>query len=378
MNTNDLGVVKTQYYTCCESPNELLLKSGAKLGPITIAYETYGELNTDKSNGILICHALTGDAHAAGFHEGDKKPGWWNSMIGPGKAFDTNKYFIICTNVLGSCKGTSGPATIDPKTNEPYGLSFPVITIPDMIAVQKLLIDHLEIKQLLSVAGGSMGGMQTLQWSIQYPEMMKSAIVIATNTKHTALQIAFHEVARQSIMGDPDWHNGDYYGKTIPARGLALGRMIGHITYMSEESMEEKFGRRLFDKESLGYNFSTEFEVESYLKYRGDSFVQRFDANSWLYLSKALDYFDLAEGKASITEAFEVAQAKFLVISFTSDWLYPPYQTKKIPKALKANDIEVSDIEIKSSYGHDAFLIEIEGQSNIISHFLGNVTKDAQ
>ncbi|MCA9401340.1 MAG: homoserine O-acetyltransferase [Candidatus Omnitrophica bacterium] len=367
--------VETQYFTCFDPPNELKLKSGERLGPITLAYETYGALMPDQSNAILIFHALTGDAHAAGWHEGDKKPGWWDSMIGSGKAFDTDKYFIICCNVLGSCKGTTGPASINPKTNKPYGLSFPVVTIEDMIAVQKQLIDHLGIKKLLCAAGGSMGGLQAMQWAIDYPDTLDSCISIACNYRHTAQQIALHEVARQAIMSDPNWHGGDYYSKgVVPKSGMAVSRMVGHITYMSEKSMEEKFGRKLQDKEKLGYDFSLDFEVESYLNYRGQSFVERFDANSYLYLSKALDYFDLSADR-KLSEAFKPAICDFLIVSFTSDWLYPSYHSKAMVKALKANDLNVSDIEIKSDYGHDAFLVEVEDQSNLIKHYLTRIEK---
>lgn len=375
INENSVGFVETQFYSCCGSPNELVLSSGEKLGPITIAYETYGTLNSDKSNAVLIFHALTGDAHAAGFHKGDKKPGWWDNMIGPNKAFDTEKYFVICSNVIGSCRGSTGPSSINPKTQKPFGLSFPIVTINDMVAAQKKLIDHLGIKKLLSIAGGSMGGMQALSWSVLFPESISSAVIIATNTIHTPQQIAFHEVARQAIKADPDWQNGDYYGRSIPARGLAVARMMGHITYMSDKSMQEKFGRKLQNKEKLGYDFSSDFEIENYLKYRGDSFVQRFDANSWLYLSKALDYFDLSEGE-KLSDVFSGSLLKFLVISFTSDWLYPSYQTKKIVKALKVNEIDVSNIEIDASYGHDSFLVETEDQSRLIEHFLKRVTKE--
>ncbi len=368
--------VETKFVTFCQPPNELVLKSGFKLGPITIAYETYGQLNKDKSNAILVFHALTGDAHAAGFHKDVKKPGWWDDMIGPGKAFDTNKYFIISSNVLGGCKGTTGPSSINPKTEKPYGLSFPMVTIEDMVAAQKLLVEYLGIKKLLCVAGGSMGGLQAIIWAVNYPDLMNSCILVATNTRHTAQQIALHEVARQAIMSDPDWQNGDYYGKSIPVRGLSLSRMIGHITYMSEQSMEEKFGRKLIGKEKLGYDFSHDFEVENYLKYRAGNFVQRFDANSYLYLSKTLDYFDLAaDYNGDLTKAFASAKCSFLVISFTSDWLYPSYQSKQMVKALKANDLDVSDIEINSSYGHDAFLVEVEGQSKLISHYLARIEK---
>ncbi|HOW36180.1 MAG TPA: homoserine O-acetyltransferase [Candidatus Omnitrophota bacterium] len=370
-----LGTVETKYATFAEPPHEMVLESGAKLGPITLAYETYGELNKDKSNVVLIVHALSGDAHAAGWHDGDKHPGWWDNMIGPGKAFDTEKYFIICSNVIGGCKGSTGPASINPKTGKPYGLSFPLITIRDMVQAQKLLLDQMGIKKILAVAGGSMGGQQVLKWAIDYPEMVRSAIPIATTTRHTAQQIALNEVGRQAIMADPDWQGGDYYGKTIPARGLALARMIGHITYMSDKSMAEKFGRKLISKEKGGFDFSQDFEVENYLKYRGDSFVQRFDANSYLYITKALDYFDLAED-GKLTDALRKAKAKFLIIAFTSDWLYPTYQSKEIVKALKANDIDVSFCEVSSDYGHDAFLVEVEGQSRLIKHFLARVQKE--
>jgi homoserine O-acetyltransferase len=366
--------VETQYGTFCEPPHELTLKSGEKLGPLTLAYETYGRLNADKSNAILTFHALSGDAHAAFYHKGDKNPGWWDPMIGPGKAFDTDKYFIVCSNVLGSCKGTTGPASVNPKTGKPYGLSFPVVTIEDMVVAQKHLIDRLGIKKLLCVCGGSMGGLQALAWAVLYPDYVYSVIAIACNTHHTAQQIALHEVARQAIMSDPDWQKGDYYGKSIPARGLAVARMIGHITYMSDKSMEDKFGRKLIAKERLGYDFSHDFEVENYLKYRGDSFVQRFDANSYLYLSKSLDYFDMA-GNGKLTDVFAMTRAHFLVISFTSDWLYPSYQSKEMVKALKASDLDVSYIEINSSYGHDAFLVEVEGQSKLVSHFLARMHK---
>ena len=369
-----MDYTQTQYYTFAEPPHELTLKSGMKLGPITLAYETYGDLNKDKSNAILIFHSLSMDAHAAGFHKDDKKPGWWDPMIGPGKAFDTSKYFIICANVLGGCKGSTGPSSVNPSTGKPYGLSFPVVTIEDMVMAQKHLIDYLGIKKLLCAAGGSMGGLQALIWTILYPKELSSAILIATNTRHTAQQIALHEVARQAIMSDPGWQDGNYYGKSIPARGLAVARMIGHITYMSEKSMEERFGRKLIGKERLGYDFSHDFEVENYLKYRSDNFVQRFDANSYLYISKALDYFNLAEN-GELAKAFSKILAKFLIISFTSDWLYPSYQSKEMVKAMKANDLDVSFIEINSSYGHDAFLVEVEGQSKLIFHFLTRISK---
>ncbi len=374
-NEQSIGIVEPLFYTCFEPPHELKLESGMKLGPITLAYETYGVLNKDKSNAILIFHTLTSDAHAAGLQKGDKKPGWWDGIIGPGKAFDTNKYFVICSNVIGSCKGSTGPSSINPETGKPYGLNFPVVTIEDMVVAQKKLIDHLGIKKLFSISGGSMGGLQALKWVVLYPDCVTSAILVATNYRHSAQQIALHEVCRQAIMSDPDWQNGDYYGKTIPARGLALSRMIGHITYMSDKSMDEKFGRKLIGKERLGFDFSHDFEVENYLKYRADNFVQRFDANAYLYITKALDYFDLSED-GDLVSKFKHVKASFLVISFTSDWLYPSYQSKEMIRAMKANDLDVSFCEISSNYGHDAFLVEIDGESRLISHFLAKVEKE--
>lgn len=374
INNQSLGIVEPQFYTFGEPPRELTLSSGMKLGPVTLAYETYGQLNKDKSNAILIFHALTGDAHAAGYHQGDKKPGWWDNMIGPGKAFDTDKYFMICSNVIGGCRGSTGPSSINPITKKPYGLNFPVVTIEDMVMAQKHLIDHLGIKTLLSCAGGSMGGLLGLKWVLKYPGTLRSAILIATNYKHTAQQIALHEVARQAIISDPKWNSGDYYGKDIPAQGLAISRMLGHITYMSETSMEAKFGRKLFAKEKIGFDFSHDFEVENYLKYRSDSFVQRFDANSYLYISKALDYFDLSEDGELVT-LFKNCQTHFLVVAFTSDWLYPSYQSKNLVKALKANDLDVTFVELNTDYGHDSFLVEIEGQSHMVSHFLKRIEK---
>jgi homoserine O-acetyltransferase len=369
--------VETQYFTFAKPPDELLLKSGVKFGPVTLAYETYGKLNAEKSNAILIFHALTGDAHAAGWHSDSKNPGWWDPMIGPGKAFDTDQFFVICANVIGGCKGSTGPSSINPATGKPYGLSFPVITIEDMVVSQKYLIDHLGIKKLLAASGGSMGGLLAMEWAVRYPDALESAILIATNYKHTAQQIALHEVARQAIMSDPNWNKGDYYGKELPAQGMSVSRMIGHITYMSERSMEEKFGRKLDSKEKLGYDFSHDFEVQSYLKYRGASFVQRFDANSYLYLSKALDYFDLSQNM-DLVEVFKRVKSKFLIITFTSDWLYPSYQSKDIVRAMKANDLDVSFIEIETSYGHDSFLVEIDGQSKLVRDFLKNAAKGSR
>ena len=352
------------------------LDCGAALAPVEVAYETYGQLNAARSNAILIVHALTGDAHAAGVSHDAGKPGWWDSMVGPGKAFDTDRYFVICSNVLGGCQGTTGPSSINPATGCPYAMSFPVITIGDMVRVQKMLVDHLGIERLLSVSGGSMGGMQALQWTVAYPDSVVSAIPIATTARHSAQQIAFNEVGRQAIMSDPDWNQGDYYGKKPPARGLAVARMVGHITYMSDESMREKFGRRLRNKDAYGFDFEIDFEVESYLRYRGSRFVDRFDANSYLFITKAMDYFDLANGTASLGPVMETTKARFLVISFTSDWLYPSYQSQEIVNALRSRNRDVAYCELPSNYGHDAFLVDVAEQTEIIRGFLASTHKE--
>ncbi len=352
--------------------DSIFLDSGTTLAPVEVAYETYGELNAAKSNGILILHAFSGDAHAAGISHDGGKPGWWDNMIGPGKGFDTNKYFVICSNVLGGCRGTTGPSSINSATGCPYAMSFPVITIPDMVRLQKMLIERLGIRRLLTVSGGSMGGMQALEWAVSYPDWTASAIPIAATARHTAQQIAFNEVGRQAIMADPDWNEGNYYGRKLPGRGLAVARMIGHITYMSDDSMREKFGRRLRGKENFGFDFDIDFEVESYLRYRGSEFVTRFDANSYLYITKAMDYFDLTGGNATLGTAFEKATARFLVISFSSDWLYPSYQSQEVVRALRTRNRDVAYCELPSNYGHDAFLVDVGEQTDIVRGFLAS------
>ncbi len=367
MNKKNIGFVKTQFFTFAEPGHGLSLECGQKFGPITIAYEIYGKLNKDKTNAILVLHALSGDAHAAGAYEGEEVVGWWDAMIGPGKALDTDKYFVISSNVIGGCKGSTGPSSINPKTSKPYALSFPLITIADMVEAQRHLIDHLGIDKLLCVIGGSMGGMQVLQWVASYPNKVQSAIPIATTLKHSPQQIAFGEVGRQAVMADLAWNDGNYYDREKPERGLAVARMIGHITYMSDESMEEKFSRRLKDKD-FSFTFTTDFEVEGYLRYRGDSFVKRFDANSYLYLTKALDYFDLS-GNKLIPRGRKI-DVRFLVIAFKSDWLYPAYQSQDIVRQLKINGVDATYCEIKSTYGHDAFLLEIQEQTHLVKHFL--------
>jgi len=352
--------------------DSLSLDSGATLAPVEVAYETYGQLNAGRTNAILVLHAFSGDAHAAGISPETGKPGWWDNMIGPGKGFDTNKYFVICTNVLGGCRGTTGPSSINPETGCPYGLTFPVITIGDMVRLQKMLIDWMGIPRLLGVSGGSMGGMQALEWAVSYPDQVVAAIPIASTTRHSAQQIAFNEVGRQAIMADPDWHDGNYYGRRPPARGLAVARMVGHITYMSDDSMREKFGRRLRDKEAFSFGFDVDFEVESYLRYRGSQFVNRFDANSYLYITKAMDYFDLTNGSASLAAALQPARARFLVISFSSDWLYPSYQSQEMVRALRARNCDVAYIELQSNYGHDSFLVDVAEQAELVRGFLGS------
>ena len=364
--------VETQYAQFDELP----LDCGVTLSPVQVAYETYGELNAERNNAVLVLHAFSGDAHAAGISKETGQPGWWDNMIGPGKGFDTNQLFVICSNVLGGCRGTTGPSSINPETGCPWGLSFPGITIGDMVRLQKLLIDHLGIKKLLAVTGGSMGGMQALEWAVSYPDSVASAIPIASTARHSAMQIAFNEVGRQAIMADPDFNNGNYYGKSVPARGLAVARMVGHITYMSDESMRQKFGRRLRDRDKPGFDFSVDFEVESYLRYRGNQFVSRFDANSYLYITKAMDYFDLSNGYPSLSASLDRAKCRFLVISFTSDWLYPSYQSLEIVSALRSRNLDVAYCELPSNYGHDAFLVEVGEQTEIVRGFLASVLRE--
>jgi len=350
----------------------LALDSGRALEPVTIAYEMYGALNEERTNAVLVLHALSGDAHAAGYYPGETKPGWWETMIGPGKGFDTDRYCVICSNVIGGCKGSSGPGSINPETGKEYGVTFPMVTVGDMVRAQKLLIDHLGIPKLLAVTGGSMGGMQALEWAVAYPEMVASCISIASARRHSPMQIAFNEVGREAIMADPNWKGGDYYQGESPDNGLAVARMIGHITYLSDESMHEKFGRRMREKQAPDYDLSLDFEVESYLRYQGEVFTRRFDANTYLYITKALDYFDLAAGRGVLVEAFRELpdDMRFLIIAFSSDWLYPPYQSKEIVHALKGNGLDCSYLEMRSSHGHDAFLLENKDLTRVVWHFL--------
>ena len=367
-------IVKTNVVRVIGENNPLRLSSGKYLAPIDIAYETYGTLNQDGSNAIFICHALSGDAHAAGYNSlDDKKPGWWDNMVGPGKGIDTNKYFVICSNFLGGCSGTTGPGSINPATQKPYNLDFPLITIADMVKVQKLLIDKLGVNKLLAVIGGSMGGMQVMQWAVDFPDFVQAIIPIATTTKLGAQSIAFDAVGRNAITADPDFQKGNYSQDNPPAKGLGIARMIGHITYLSEKGMHEKFGRQLRNADSYSYDFNSEFSIETYLEYQGQSFVERFDANSYLYITKAMDYFDLEEKYGSLSQAFNKTDARFLVLGFSSDWLFTPAQSMAIVNALEASGKFVSYCNIQSPYGHDSFLLEPQKLGKFLSSFLDSI-----
>ena len=370
-----VGTVQTKFFQLAQSRQPFTLASGQKLGAVTVAYETYGALNAEKSNAILILHALTGDAHAAGHHEGSNLPGWWDEMIGPGKAFDSETYFILCSNVLGGCQGTTGPSAINPMTGKRYDLDFPLIAVSDMVDVQRHLIDHLGIQRLRAVAGGSMGGMQGLEWLARYPNRLSSAIIIATAAKHSPQQIAFNEVGRQAIMADPRWQEGRY-DRLPPAKGLAVARMIGHITYMSEASMAEKFGRRTRDSERR-HKFSRGFEVEEYLYRKGNRFVERFDANSYLYITHAMDSYDFSRGR-ELHHVFAGLDAQVLLLGFKSDWLYPAAQMRELARACKRAGVDATFCEIDSTYGHDAFLLEIDEETHLIRHFLQKVARERQ
>lgn len=366
-----VGIVETQYFTFAFPPEQMPLECGRTLGPITLAYETYGELNRARDNAVLVLHALSGDAHVAGYHSAeDARPGWWDIMVGPGKALDTRRYLVLCSNIIGGCRGSTGPGSIDPETGQPYGPAFPVVTVRDMVDAQKALVDHLGIDYLRGVIGGSLGGMQALQWAIRYPERVRLAIPIAATSGLSAQAIAFNEVGRQAILSDPDWLAGDYYGRTGPRRGLALARMIGHITYLSERSMDDKFGRELQDAAGYSYRLATDFRVESYLHHKGSSFVRRFDANSYLYITKAMDYFDLRRAHGSLAQAFADVRARFLVISFSSDWLFPSRHSQEVVRALRQNNVDVTHLEIQTAWGHDAFLLEAGELGRVVSAFL--------
>ena len=356
----------------------LMLDCGRVLSPFTIAYMTYGTLNADRSNAVLLCHALTGDQFVASEHPLTGKPGWWNLMVGPGKPIDTDRFFVICANVIGSCMGSTGPAEIDPATGKPYGLSFPLITVRDMVRAQAMLLDSLGIQTLLAVIGGSMGGMQVLQWAATFPDRIRAAVPIACAARHSAQNIAFHEVGRQAIMADPDWHGGEYqlHG-TSPGKGLAVARMAAHITYLSEAALQRKFGRNLQNREALSFQFAPDFQIESYLHYQGAAFVDRFDANAYLYITRAMDYFDMAaEHDGKLADAFQGCHARFCIISFTSDWLFPTVENKRVAHALNAVAAKVSFVEIKTDKGHDAFLLDEPEMFDTMRGFLNSVAGD--
>ncbi len=335
------------------------LDSGKYIDSCEVAYKTFGKPNRDKSNAILVCHALSGDQFCSGINPLTKKKGWWSILIGPGKVIDTNIFYVICSNVLGGCMGSSGPSSKNPKTKKEYGLNFPVITISDMVKVQEKLISKLGIKKLFAVIGGSMGGMQTLEWATKFKSKINAAIPIATSYRHSAQNIAFHEIGRQAIMADPGWNRGDYYKKKVgPRGGLSVARMIAHITYLSEHALQRKFGRNLQNSDFFSFNFDTDFQIESYLKHQGSSFVERFDANSYLYITKAMDYFDLSIKKGGLSKVFNNTNVKFCFFTFTSDWLFPTSETKTIIKSLNSSNSMVSFVEVKTDKGHDAFLLD--------------------
>ncbi|HWP92940.1 MAG TPA: homoserine O-acetyltransferase [Thermodesulfobacteriota bacterium] len=375
VDKGSVGVVETKYHSFAFPPNKLTLDNGEKLGPITVAYETYGDLNEARDNVILIEHALTASAHAAGKHNTDDRyPGWWDVMIGPGKAFDTEKYFVVCSNILGSCYGTTGPASINPETERPYAFTFPLIGIRDMVRVQRELMNHLGVNRIRGIAGGSMGGMQAIEWALLYPDMVDSIILIASAPKSTPQSIAIHKVGIQAIMDDPNWNGGNYYGKEPPNKGLAIARMIGHITYLSDEWLWQKFGRKHTDPLKMKRSLDSRFEIESYLEHQGSKFVQRFDANSYIYLLRSIDLYDAGEGYDSLHDSFKrIKCQKVFVASFSSDWLYPSYQSREIVEALKTNGIGVSYHEINSPYGHDSFLLEYEKLTSLIIDFLDSL-----
>ncbi len=373
--SDGIGLVERRSMSWIEP---LRLDSGATLAPCTLAYETYGELSPARDNAILLLHALSGDAHAAGRHRSnDRRPGWWDAMVGPGRPFDTDRYFVICSNILGGCQGSTGPSSLEPRTigepSRPYGTRFPVVTIGDMVRAQARLIERLGIDQLLAVAGGSMGGFQALEWATSYPERVRGAILLATSARSSAQTLAWSAIGRRAIMSDPHWRGGDYYGQEPPVDGLAVARMIGHITYLSEPSLERKFGRAFQGGEGPQFTLGPEFAIESYLAYQGESFNARFDANSYLYITKAMDYWDLPARYGSLDAALARSRAAFLLLSFTSDWLYPTAESVLIADALQRLGRSVEHVELDSSAGHDAFLVDHQQQAPIVERFLGSL-----
>tara|TARA_B100001564_G_C20654703_1_gene678578 strand:- start:397 stop:1560 length:1164 start_codon:yes stop_codon:yes gene_type:complete len=355
----------------------MVLDSGTSVSDIPVAYKTYGCLNKDKSNAIVVCHGLTGDQYVAQDHPVTGKPGWWHDIVGPGKILDTDQYYIICANVIGSCLGSFGPKSVNPETNKPYNLDFPVITIGDMVKAQKLLVDYLGIEKLFAVIGGSMGGMVALEWSVRFPQSLKSCVVIASAARHTAQNIAFHEIGRQAIMADPNWAKGEYINQGLyPVKGLAVARMTAHVTYLSEAGLQSKFGRGLQDRDQLSYGFDADFQVESYLRYQGVTFVDRFDPNAYLYITRAMDYFDLvAQHDGMLAKAFEGTKVEFCIVSFSSDWLFPTSESKLIVHALTAAGAKVSFMEVETNKGHDAFLLDEPEFHSTLDGFIKRIAR---
>lgn len=371
-DSKSVGTVTPQFVTI-DKP--LLLKSGLQLDNYHLVYETYGQLNAERSNAVLICHALSGNHHVAGVYaDKDKSFGWWDNMVGPGKPIDTSRFFVIGVNNLGGCHGSTGPASIDARTGKHYGANFPIVTVEDWVETQAQLAEHLGIEQFAAVVGGSLGGMQALQWTLDYPEKVRHALVIAAAAKLSAQNIAFNDVARQAIMTDQEFYGGNYYAyNTLPRRGLRLARMLGHITYLSDDSMAAKFGRSLRNGE-IAFGFDVEFEIESYLRYQGDKFAELFDANSYLLMTKALDYFNPADAyNGDLSAAFRVAKANYLVLSFTTDWRFSPERSREIVKALLDNKINVSYAEVTSSHGHDSFLMETQYYHQLVRAYMNNI-----
>lgn len=366
----EIGLVSPKDFHCSK---KFVFESGQSIPAFSLRYEAYGELNAKKDNAIVVAHALTGDHHCAGVHSlHDRKPGWWNSMIGPGKPIDTNRFFVLCANCIGGCQGSTGPMSIDPITSEPYNLTFPFVTIRDMVRSQKILLDSLEISELYAVIGGSMGGMQVMQWAIEYPDFVKRIIPMATTWRQNAQAIAFDEVGRQAIMQDPKWLQGNYTEGEGPDVGLAIARMMAHITYLSDRGMERKFGRRRPDGEGNRYSFDIQFEVESYLRYQGESFINRFDANTYLYFTRALGYFDLAHSYGSLDKAFQDLKCKALSVGFTSDWLFPPEQNREIVLAMLRQGVQASYAQLDLDLGHDSFLVESDELFNLVRDFIAS------
>ena len=373
-----VGRVETQRVVLFTGDAPLALASGAAIGPVEVAYETYGTLNADASNAVYICHALTGDAHAAGHHGDESKPGWWDTLIGPGKPVDTNRFFVICSNLLGGCQGTTGPGSIDPATGRPYGLRFPIFTISDLVSVHRALIHHLGVRRLMAAIGGSVGGMQVMQWALDHPGDLHAGVLVCATGRLSAQNIAFSAVAREAILRDPDFNGGDYYDSDrYPDTGLSLARMIAHITYLSEESMRQKFGRRIQDADEPRRNFGVDFQVESYLQHQGESFLKRFDANSYLYLTRVMDYFDPFADAVAAAERLRHVTTHFLVLSFDTDWRFDTAHSREVVRVLQANRVPVTFREIESPWGHDSFLLMVPEYHRTVAGFLDRMEQEA-